>query len=69
MEINYNKYDNKTQLEIDNIIYGCCATDKNGNRIDVSKCRIGKDDNLIYWIEDGKEPKIIEATIHKNLNA
>ena len=64
--IDYSKYDNKTQLEIDKIIYGCNAIDKDGNRIDVSKCRIGKD-NLIYLIEDGKEPKLIEATIHTSL--
>jgi hypothetical protein len=63
MKINYSKLDNETQLEIDKIIYGCCAIDKHGKRIDVSKCRISKDNNLIYYFEENKEPKIIEAII------
>lgn len=63
MWLDYSKYSNEEQLELDLILYGGCAKDVNGKRLDFSRIRLGEDLESVYYLNNKGEPEKINATI------
>ena len=57
------KLNNFEELERDMFLYGCCAIDKNGKRVNVTSLRVAKNGDVFKISKDKKTLKKVDYKI------